>query len=70
MTAASVAVALMLAFAYWGMHLVDRDAIAQEAKFVRDGLRAVSHELPIEQESTTIWDDAVVETRAGNQLWM
>ena len=49
---------------------IDKTAIAKQEAFVAQGIaeqiKAVAHE----QESVTVWDDAVERTRAGDQLWM
>lgn len=69
---AGIATALILTagFGYWAMEAVDRDAMDRQVQFVRAGLADISQRLPVEQESATIWDDAVLRTRAGDGAWM
>ena len=64
------AVAIFLAFVWWGIFIVDQQAIAKQKTFLEEGLEEAFAELPTQQESSTIWDDAVAETRANNQAWM
>jgi diguanylate cyclase (GGDEF)-like protein len=60
----------VLGFAFWAAMAVDRAAIAREVQFVRAGIQKVFDRVPQEQESITIWDDAVIHTRERDEKWM
>lgn len=60
----------MACFAYWAMTTVDRQALERQTRFVQSGLDAVLERLPVEQESATVWDEAVLRTKAADQAWM
>jgi diguanylate cyclase (GGDEF)-like protein len=64
------ALAILLGFAFWAAHNVDEDAQRTEASFVVSGLASILDRVSTEQESITIWDDAVIKAREGDQLWM
>jgi diguanylate cyclase (GGDEF)-like protein len=64
------ALAFLLGFAFWAAHNVDDDAARTEASFVVSGLASILDRVSTEQESITIWDDAVIKAREDDQLWM
>jgi diguanylate cyclase (GGDEF)-like protein len=49
---------------------LDADHIARQQRFLQAGLSEVIDAIPVGQASAVIWDDAVRETRLGNQAWM
>lgn len=57
-------------FAWWAASRIDDRSIARETQAIRRGLREISDRLPVEQDSSAIWDDAVVNLRAGNEAWI
>lgn len=67
---ASVAIALVVGFAWLAASTADEAAIERQKNFVRLGLAEEIANVAREQESVTIWDDAVIFARDGDQLWM
>ena len=65
-----VAIAILMGFALWAARNIDEEARRTETSFVAAGLSSILDRVPTEQESITIWDDAVVETREADQTWM
>ena len=64
------AVAFNLVFAYWAMVTVDNQSMERESRFAASGLRAIFDRVPTEQESSALWDDAVLRVRENDQFWM
>lgn len=50
--------------------VADQDAMARQERFAVRGLAAELARLPEQQRSSTIWDDAVLRTRGGDDEWM
>ncbi|MEO6014870.1 MAG: bifunctional diguanylate cyclase/phosphodiesterase [Devosia sp.] len=69
-TGFAAALTLLLGFAVWAAHNVDEEARRTETAFVVSGLNTILDRVATEQESITIWDDAVVKTRQRDQVWM
>ena len=67
---ASVAIVLVGGFAWLSAANTDKGALERQKNFVRHGLTEQIASVPREQESVTIWDDAVTFSRARDQLWM
>lgn len=67
---AAASVSLLVTFAFWAMSLVDRQATERQVRFVGSGLEHVLTNLPVEQESAVVWDDAVLRVKADDQVWM
>jgi len=65
-----VAVAFNLGFAYWAMATVDDKSMEREAQFAASGLQSLYDRIPTEQESSALWDDAVLRVRAKDYFWM
>lgn len=65
-----VAVGLLVSFAVFAMANVDAQSLERQRGFAASGLRLVFDRVPKEQESITIWDDAVVKVRQNDQTWM
>lgn len=68
--AAAFSLALVLAFSIYAVHGVDQIAVERQKTFVRSGLAEQVQNLIREQQSVTVWDDAVINVKAGNQNWM
>lgn len=67
---AVLALALVVAFGIYAVAQVDDAALQRQRTFVRSGLQEQIANLVREQRSVTIWNDAVVNAKAGNQDWM
>jgi diguanylate cyclase (GGDEF)-like protein len=68
--AAAFSFVLVLAFSVYAVIGVDRIAVERQKTFVRSGLAEQVENLIREQQSVTVWDDAVLNAKAGNQDWM
>lgn len=44
--------------------------MARQARAVRRGLADIMERMPVEQDSSAIWDDSVINFRAGNDFWV
>lgn len=67
------ALALIVAvgcFGWWAASRIDDRSIARQARSVQTGLAEIEKRIPIEQNSSAIWDDAVVNLRSGNVPWI
>ena len=56
--------------AYWVASALDAHNFERERRLLKVGLAEVIDAVPVGQESATIWDDAVRETRSGDLTWM
>jgi signal transduction histidine kinase len=65
-----VAIALVAGFTWLATQEVDDLSLARERELVSHGVEEQIRSVPREQESVTIWDDAVLQTNAGNSRWM
>ncbi|HET7717851.1 MAG TPA: EAL domain-containing protein [Bauldia sp.] len=52
------------------MTTVDRGSLDREVSFAQRGLLEGYSRIPVEQESSVIWDEAVRRVKAGDQAWM
>jgi diguanylate cyclase (GGDEF)-like protein len=67
---AAAALVLVVGFALVASSTADRNATEVQAGFIHSGITEQIERVAREQESVTIWNDAVVKTREGDQLWM
>jgi sensor domain CHASE-containing protein len=63
-------IALIIALGWWAMSTVDHGVEEREIAFANKGLQDSYARIPKEQESSTIWDEAVVKVKEGDQAWM
>lgn len=63
-------VAVLGSFGWWAASRIDDRSIARETRAVNAGLHEIALRLPVEQDSSAIWDDAVVNLRVGNEPWI
>ena len=63
-------VAVLCGFGWWAASRIDDLSIARETRSLSIGLNEVMDSLPLEQDSSAIWDDAVINLRAGNGEWV
>ena len=71
----SIAFALMLiavvgCFGWWAASRIDDRSIARQARSIQTGLADIAKRIPVEQNSSAIWDDAVLNLRSGNEPWI
>jgi len=67
---AAATLSLIAGFTAWSMSRVDDHALTQQTGFANFGLNEVIKNLPVEQTSSTTWDEAVRRVREGDQAWM
>ncbi len=67
------ALALMAAvgcFGWWAASRIDDRSMARQTRSVQTGLADIVKRIPVEQNSSAIWDDAVLNLRSGNEPWI
>lgn len=70
---ASTAGLLLLAlatFGWWAVARIDDRSLARETLYAQIGIEELEAAIPIAQDSSSIWDEAVINARAGNSAWM
>lgn len=68
---AVVAVSLAaLGFGWWAADQIDTAAVEQQRRSVAVGLEEIADRIPVEQDSSAIWDDSVLNLRSGNEPWI
>lgn len=67
---AVLSLVLVAAFSVYAVLQVDGTALERERFFVRSGLTEQIEGLSREQRSVTLWNDSVLNAKAGNQDWM
>lgn len=55
---------------WWAIQRIDDRALADQSGLARAGLQEEADELPVEQDSSAVWDDAVVAVRANDGPWL
>lgn len=55
---------------WWAVQRIDDRALSDQSALARAGLQEQADELPLEQDSSAIWDDAVIAVRANDGPWM
>jgi diguanylate cyclase (GGDEF)-like protein len=55
---------------WWAVQRIDERALSDQAALVRAGLQEQADELPLEQDSSAVWDDAVTAVRTNNGPWL
>ncbi|MFD2647660.1 putative bifunctional diguanylate cyclase/phosphodiesterase [Devosia albogilva] len=58
------------AFGWWAASRIDDEAIAHETRAIRNGIAEVVDRIPTDQETVTVWDDAVLQVRVGDPVWI
>lgn len=61
---------LVVGFGFYATVKVDRDSRERQRVFLANGLVEQAATLRREQESVTVWDEAVYYAKAGDQNWM
>ena len=70
LTLAVFALATVVGFGLYAAVQADRTALERQKMFIADGLKDQIASVEREQESVSVWDDSVVNAKAGNQDWM
>lgn len=64
-----VCVAVVL-FGWWAASRIDANATDQQRHALGLGLQEILDRIPVEQNSSAIWDDAVINLRTANEAWL
>lgn len=67
---ATVLLVVLGAFGWWAASSIDDRAMARQSRAVERGLAEIVARIPVEQDGSAVWDDAVVNLRAGNEAWI
>ncbi|MDB5615624.1 MAG: diguanylate cyclase, partial [Devosia sp.] len=67
---AAILVTVLGSFGWWAGSRIDDRAMADEIRAVHDELAEVAERIPVEQDSSAIWDDAVINLRINNIPWI
>jgi diguanylate cyclase (GGDEF)-like protein len=67
---AVILVTLLGSFGWWAASRIDDRAMARETRSVQNELTEIVERIPIEQDSSVIWDDAVLNLRSNNTAWI
>lgn len=67
---ALVLVAAVGCFGWWAASRIDDRSMARQTRSVQTGLTDIAKRIPVEQNSSAIWDDAVLNLRADNKPWI
>ncbi|MDX8533205.1 EAL domain-containing protein [Mesorhizobium sp. VK25A] len=70
LTLAAFALAIVVGFGFYAAGKADNSSLERQKMFVADGLQDQIAAVEREQESVSVWDDSVVNAKAGNQAWM
>ncbi|MFK0690688.1 EAL domain-containing protein [Mesorhizobium sp. IMUNJ 23033] len=67
---AAFALAMVVGFGIYATAQADHVSLERQKIFFANGLKDQIAAVVREQESVTIWDDSVINTKAGNQSWI
>ncbi|TPJ72864.1 EAL domain-containing protein [Mesorhizobium sp. B2-7-1] len=70
LTLAAFALAIVVGFGFYAAGQADNASLERQKMFIADGLQDQIAAVEREQESVSVWDDSVVNAKAGNQAWM
>jgi diguanylate cyclase (GGDEF)-like protein len=73
LVAITLALTLVIAFAMaagWAADRIDTRELVEERQNIAAGLSARKQRIAVEQDSSALWDDAVVNLRLNNQDWL
>ncbi|ESX14713.1 EAL domain-containing protein [Mesorhizobium sp. M0179] len=70
LTLAVFALAIVVGFGLYATMQADRVSLEREKVFLANGLQDQIAAVKREQESVAVWDDSVINAKAGNQTWM
>ena len=67
---AAFALAMVVGFGIYATAQADHVSLERQKIFFANGLKDQIAAVVREQESVTVWDDSVINTKAGNQSWI
>ncbi|MBZ9865093.1 EAL domain-containing protein [Mesorhizobium sp. CA15] len=70
LTLATFALAIVVGFGFYATSQADDASLVRQKMFIADGLKDQIASVQREQESVSVWDDAIINVRAGNQTWI
>ncbi|TPI44981.1 EAL domain-containing protein [Mesorhizobium sp. B2-9-1] len=70
LTLATFALAIVVGFGFYAASQADDASLVRQKMFIADGLKDQIASVQREQESVSVWDDAIINVRAGNQTWI
>ncbi|TPK99408.1 MULTISPECIES: EAL domain-containing protein [unclassified Mesorhizobium] len=70
LTLAAFALAIVVGFGFYAAGQADNASLERQKMFIADGLQDQIAAVEREQESVSVWDDAIANVRAGNQTWI
>jgi diguanylate cyclase (GGDEF)-like protein len=59
-----------VSFGWWAADRIDSASVDQQRRALTIGLQEFADRVPVEQDSSAIWDDAVLNVRADNDAWL
>ncbi len=65
-----VPLALATGFGLWAARQIDADGLAQEQRLATGGLKEAIDSIAVEQDTSSVWDEAVLQVAAGDQEWI
>ncbi|NGP16498.1 CHASE4 domain-containing protein [Devosia aurantiaca] len=63
-------VVVLATFGWWAASRIDDRAMARQTRSVFAELSELAARIPVEQDSSAIWDDSVVNLRLNNEPWI
>lgn len=63
-------VAAVGCFGWWAASRIDDRSLARQTHSVQTGLADIAKRIPVEQNSSAIWDEAVLNLRSDNEPWI
>lgn len=70
MALAIFALAMVVGFGFYATIQADSTSLERQKIFFTNGMRDRIAAVEREQESIAVWDDAVINTKAGNEVWI
>ena len=61
---------MVVGFGLFAALSADRESLEKQKLFVSNGIRDEIADVIRQQESIAVWDDAIIQARAGDQTWM
>lgn len=62
--------ALVGGFGWWVADRIDARAISQQLRSINTGISELGDRVAVEQDSSAVWDDSVINLRANNDAWL
>ncbi|RWK24770.1 MAG: EAL domain-containing protein [Mesorhizobium sp.] len=70
LTLAVLALVIVVGFGVYATAQADQVSLERQKIFIADGLKDQIASVQREQESVSVWDDAITNVKAGNQTWI